>query len=224
MNDLQKLREVIGSLEEQASQVQEFNGVLRAVNDARVEIEANKSILSSLSEEQKQLFKDSYGMFDDLEKRLSYLNKKLADLEEGQVKVQRTISELKILTPDQFEHGLEKRLSYLNKKLADLEEGQVKVQRTISELKILTPDQFEHGRDKILLKLTELNFLTPAQYEEGRRATNETLNLLVAELTKKIEQTNQAHQASLSTLKTVTVLGMLALAGGIAYLVFALLK
>ena len=184
MNDLQKLREVIGSLEEQASQVQEFNGVLRAVNDARVEIEANKSILSSLSGEQKQLFKDSYGLFDELEKRLSYLNKKLADLEEGQIKVQRTIS----------------------------------------ELKILTPDQFEHGRDKILLKLTELNFLTPAQYEEGRRATNETLNLLVAELTKKIEQTNQAHQASLSTLKMVTVLGMLALAGGIAYIVFALLK
>ena len=183
VNDLQKLHKVIGSLEEQATQVGAFTGVLRAVNDARVEIEASNATLSSLSREQKQLVKDSYGKFDDLEKRLS-------DLE---------------------------------KNLADLANGQDRVQRTISELKILTPDQFEHGRDKILLKLTELNFLTPAQYQEGRRATNESLNLLVTELTQKIEQTNQAHQASLSTLRAVTVLGMLALAGGITYLAYALL-
>ena len=86
----------------------------------------------------------------------------------------------------------------------------------------LNPKYVKHASQSLAYFI--IRFLTPAQYEEGRRATNETLNLLVAELTKKIEQTNQAHQASLSTLKTVTVLGMLALAGGIAYLVFALLK
>ena len=182
VNDLKKLHAAIDSLEDQACQVRQFNGVLRAVSDARVEIEASNIALSSLSKEQKQLVKDNYNKFDVLEKRLS-------DLE---------------------------------MKLTELAQGQDRVQRTISELKILPPDQFEHGRDKILLKLAELNFLTPAQYQEGLRSTQESLILSVTEITQKIEQSNQTHQASLSTLRTVTVLGMLTLAGGIAYLVYSL--
>ncbi len=198
MNDLQKLHAAIGSLEEQASQVHEFNGVLRAVSDARAEIEASNVALSSLSIEQKQLVKDNYNKFDVIEKRLS-------DLE---------------------------------MKLSDLAKGQDRVQRTINELKILSPDQFEHGRDKVLLKLAELNFLTPVQYQDGLRSTKESLNFLVAglratkeslklsvtEINQKIEQSNQANQASLSALRTVTVLGMLTLACGIAYLAYSLLQ
>ncbi|WP_225776389.1 hypothetical protein [Pseudomonas sp. Marseille-Q5115] len=183
MNDLQMLHKAIGSLEEQASQISEFNGVLRAVNDARTEIEASKAYLSSLSTEHKQLVKDSYGKFEDVEKRLS-----------------------------DFE-----------KKLVDLAKGQDRVQRTINELKILTPDQFEHGRDKILLKLTELNFLTPAQFEDGRRATNETLKHAISELAQNFEEANRTQQASLKSLKLMTVLGLLALTGVTTYLVFALL-
>lgn len=184
VNDLQKLHAAIGSLEEQASQVHEFNGVLRAISDARAEIKASNVALSSLSIEQKQLVEDNYSKFDNLEKRLS-------DLEI---------------------------------KLTELANGQDRVQRTISEMKTLAPEQFEHGRDKILLKLSELNFLTPAQYQEGLRSTKECLSSLGADLTKKIEQTNDSQQASLSTLRTLTVLGMLSLAGGVAYLAYLLLK
>lgn len=184
VNDLQKLHAAIGSLEEQASQVQEFNGVLRAVRDARAEIEASNVALSSLSLEQRQLVKDNYSKFDEFEKRLSNLEINLAELEKGQERV---------------------------------------LQR-ISELKTLPPDQFEHGRDKILLKLAELNFLTPTQYQEGLRSTKESLKLLFSELTQKIEQTNQAHLVSLSSLRTVTVLGILTLAGGIACLAYSLLQ
>ncbi len=182
MNDIQKLHKIIGSLEEQASQVREFTGVLRAVSDVHSVIEASNATLSSLSSEQKQLIKDSYSKFD----------------------------------------GLEKRLSDLEKQQVDLVKGQDSVRRAISELKFLSPAQFEHGRDKILLKLTELNFLTPTQYQDGSRAINVTLKILVSELTQKIEQTNQAHQSSLRTLRAVTVWGMLALAGGIAYLAYVL--
>lgn len=183
VNDLQKLNKVIGSLEEQASQVTEFNGILRAISGARSEIDASNGVLTSLASEQKQLIKDSYGKFD----------------------------------------GFDKRLSDLEKKLSHLEMGQDRVLRTIGELRFLSPEQFEHGRDKVLLKLTGFNFLTPVQYEEGRRATNESLNHSVSELAQKIEQANRAHQASLKSLKAMTILGMLVLAGGITGLGYALL-
>ena len=49
MNDIQKLHRVIDSLEEQSTQVAEFNGLLSAVNDGRTEIEAAKSTLASLA-------------------------------------------------------------------------------------------------------------------------------------------------------------------------------
>lgn len=181
VNDIQKLQKVIDSLEEEASQVREFTGILRAVSEAHAKIEVSNATLSSLSSELKQLIKDSYSKFD----------------------------------------GLEKRLSDLEKQQVDLVRGQDSVRCAISELKFVSPAQFEHGRDKVLLKLTELNFLTPAQYQDGSRATNETLKLLVADLAQKIEQTNQAHQASLRTLRAVTMWGMLTLAGGIAYLRYA---
>ncbi len=183
MNDLQKLNKIINSLEEQAFEVAGFNGILRAINDARSEINVSNGALASLSNEHKQLIKDSYVKFDDFDKRFS-------DLEN---------------------------------KIAQLDEAQNRVQRIISELKILAPDQFEHGRDQILLKLTDLNFLTPIQYEAGRRAVSDALNHTINKLTHKIENANRAHQVSLTSLKTITVLGMFALAAGIASLAYVLL-
>ena len=47
VNEIEKLNKVIGSLEEQATRVTEFNGILAAVNEARSEIESSKKILES---------------------------------------------------------------------------------------------------------------------------------------------------------------------------------
>lgn len=183
VNELQKLHKIISSFEEQASEISEFNGVLRAVNEARTEIVASKATLSSLAIKHEQLIEESYDKFDNLEKRLSELEKKLADLAKGQDRLQSAIS----------------------------------------ELKILSPDQFERGQDKILLKLTDFNFLTPAQYEEGQRATIEALSQAVNELTRNFEQSSLTHQASLKSLKAMTFLGLIGLAGVITYLGFSLL-
>lgn len=128
MNDLQKLKRIIGSLEEQASQVTEFNGILQAINDSRSEIDASKVALSSLSNEQKKLINESYTRFDDFEKRFSDLEKKLNHLESGLETVLRTIGDQKTLSPDQFEHGRDKILLKL------------------TELTFLTPSQYEAGR------------------------------------------------------------------------------
>jgi len=162
VNDLQKLHKVIGSLEEQASQIREFNGVLLAVNDARTEIEASKASLSSLSAEHKQLIKDSYGKFDDLEKRLSDLEKKLVDLAKGQDRVQRNISELKILTPDQFEHGRDKILLKL------------------TELNFLTPAQYEEGRRATNEALNHAVSELAQNFEQANRTHQASLKSLKA--------------------------------------------
>ena len=86
VNDIEKLNKVIGSLEEQASRVTEFNGILASVNEARSEIESSKKILKNASAEHQQLIADSHSKFDELLKRLVSIEQKLANLEQGQDK------------------------------------------------------------------------------------------------------------------------------------------
>lgn len=105
VNEIEKLNKVIGSLEEQATRVTEFNGILAAVNEARSEIESSKKILESTSVEHQQLIADNHSKFDELLKRLVSIEQKLANLEEGQDKCLHKISELKFLTPEKFEEG-----------------------------------------------------------------------------------------------------------------------
>ena len=86
VNDIEKLNRVIGSLEEQATRVAEFNGILASVNEARSEIESSKKMLKSASAEHQQLIADSHSKFDELLKRLVSIEQKLANLEQGQDK------------------------------------------------------------------------------------------------------------------------------------------
>ncbi len=160
VNDLQKLNMAIGSLEEQASQIKEFNGVLRAVNDARTEIEASKASLSSLSTEHRQLINDSYSKFDDLDKRLSVLEKKLVDLTKGQERVQHAISDLVILSPDQFELGRDEILL------------------KITQLNFLTPAQYEVGRRTTIETLNRTLSELAESFEKANTANQKTLKSL----------------------------------------------
>ena len=81
VNDIEKLNKVIGSLEEQATRVTEFNGILASVNEARSEIESSKKILKNASAEHQQLIADSHSKFDELLKRLVSIEQKLDNLE-----------------------------------------------------------------------------------------------------------------------------------------------
>ena len=89
VNDIEKLNKVIGSLEEQATRVTEFNGILASVNEARSEIESSKKILKNASAEHQQLIADSHSKFDELLKRLVSIEQKLANLEQENESVQR---------------------------------------------------------------------------------------------------------------------------------------
>lgn len=156
MRDIQKLHKVIGTLEEQSSKVSEFNGVLSAVNSAKADIISAKMAFDELAQEQKKLVS---------------------------------------------EHG--DKLVELEAKLSALENNQRQTLAKLSELKVLTPEQFETGRDKILLRMSELRLVTPEQFEQG---------------TSKVESMAAAQAQVIRSLRTLLVLGMLVLAGGIAYL------
>ncbi|EPL0282100.1 hypothetical protein NLW20_004586, partial [Enterobacter hormaechei] len=92
MNDIQKLHRVIDSLEEQSTQVAEFNGLLSAVNDARTEIEAAKSTLASLAYEQAELVTKNSNKFEEFDGRLTSLNDLLGQIKDEQLKLRREVA------------------------------------------------------------------------------------------------------------------------------------
>ena len=137
MNDIQKLHRVIDSLEEQSTQVAEFNGLLSAVNDARTEIEAAKSTLASLAYEQAELVTKNSNKFEEFDGRLTSLNDLLGQIKDEQLKLRREVAALKFVTPDQFEQGctaIAKQLAELKSKLEAAVESQ---QRSISGLRTI---------------------------------------------------------------------------------------
>ncbi|MCG6308511.1 hypothetical protein K6U49_07770 [Vibrio alginolyticus] len=141
MNDIQKLHRVIDSLEEQSAQVAEFNGLLRAVNDARTEIEEAKSTLANLVTEQGELVTKNSNKFEEFDGRLTSLNDLLGQIKDEQLKLRREVAALKFVTPDQFEQGctaidsrIAKQLAELKSKLEAVVESQ---QRSISGLRTI---------------------------------------------------------------------------------------
>lgn len=156
MNDIQKLHRVIDSLEEQSTQVAEFNGLLSAVNDARTEIEAAKSTLASLAYEQAELVTKNLNKFEEFDGRLTSLNDLLGQIKDEQLKLRREVAALKFVTPDQFEQGCTAIDSRIAKQLAELK--------------------------------------------------------------SKLETAVESQQRSISGLRTIVVLGILVLAGGVGFL------
>ena len=120
VNDIEKLNRVIGSLEEQATRVAEFNGILASVNEARSEIESSKKILKNAFAENQQLIADNHSKLDGLLNRLVSIEQKRANLEQGQDKCLQKISELKFLTPEKFEEGRNASDAATNESMRDL--------------------------------------------------------------------------------------------------------
>ena len=156
MNDIQKLHRVIDSLEEQSTQVAEFNGLLSAVNDARTEIEAAKSTLANLVTEQGELVTKNSKKFEEFDGCLTSLNDLLGQIKDEQLQLRREVAALKFLTPEQFEQGCSAIDSRIAKQLAELK--------------------------------------------------------------SKLEAAVESQQRSISGLRTIVVLGILVLAGGVGFL------
>ena len=105
VNDIEKLHQVVDTLEEHSSRVNEFNGVLSAVNSAREQIESTKELLTELVDEQKGLVSESHRRFEEYGARLTKLESLVASLGEIQNKVLKEIAALDFVTPEQHEQG-----------------------------------------------------------------------------------------------------------------------
>lgn len=247
VNDLEKLNKVIGSLEEQASRVSQFNGILHSVNEARSEIESSKVALTSLVNAQSQIITETYSKFDEIDKRLP-------DLLNSLVNAQRQIIAETYSKFDKFDKRLPDLLNSLtnaqrqivtdsiskfdgfDKRLSELLTSLVNAQRQIIADTYSKFDEFNKRlpdldnkisglgniQDQVLRNLLELKFLTPEQYEQGRSVSDATLRESVSDLIRKIEKANQMQHAALRSIKVFTILGVLMLAGVIAFVAFSI--
>lgn len=99
MNDVNKLKTVITSLEDQAKKVNEFSGVLSAVDEARKEIDKTKSVLQENAKDSKQFLDDSQKSFNQLNTRVTSLEERLGKIEQNQVHLRETVTSLDIVSP-----------------------------------------------------------------------------------------------------------------------------
>jgi hypothetical protein len=120
VNDIEKLSQVIGSLEEQSTRVIEFNGILASVNEARLEIESSKTILKNTSAEHQQFSTDVDKKYDGFLKNLGVIEKKIADLEQRQDECLQKISDLNFLTPEKFDKCRKASDSAINESMKGL--------------------------------------------------------------------------------------------------------
>ena len=90
----------------------------------------------------------------------------------------------------------EGRLTSLNDLLGQIKDEQFKLRRDVAALTFVTPDQFEQGCTAI----------------DSRIAKQ------LAELKSKLEAAVESQQRSISGLRTIVVLGILVLAGGVGFL------
>lgn len=109
------------------------------------------------------------------------------------------------LSYQKFE-GFEERLATLETALSAIES------------KMVAADLFESGRDKILLRLSELRFVSPEQFEHSITTSEKNTASLITENQGEVLRLIVAQQSAIKSLKTTLILGMMVLAGGIAFL------
>jgi chromosome segregation ATPase len=120
-NDIKKLSQVISSLEENSTQVSEFNGILTSVNEARLAIESSKEILKKVSDDHQQSNTSINNKYDDFLKNLGVVEQRIIDLEAKQDECLQKISDLNILTPQRFEKGRKASNAAIDQRISDLE-------------------------------------------------------------------------------------------------------
>lgn len=129
---------------------------------------------------------------------LSAVNDAKNEIEAAKSKIGNLTTELGELVTkntNTFEE-FEGRLTSLNDHLGQIKDQQLKLRREVAALTFVTPDQFEQGRATI----------------------DSCIAKQFAELNSKVEATAEYQKRSISGLRTIVVLGILVLAGGIGFL------
>lgn len=117
VSDIRQLQKVIHSLEEEASKVSQFNGVLDRIDEAKSEVLSAKAALVVLSQKQEGFASQITSSFEVNSERLGELEKKLVSLERNQKRAIVALSELDVLTPKQFEERISSVKSFVEEQI-----------------------------------------------------------------------------------------------------------
>lgn len=77
--------------------------------------------------------------------------------------------------------------------------------------------QIKDDQLKLSREVAAFEFVTPDQFEQGRAAIDGRIAKQFAELSSKLEAEAESQKRSISGLRTIVVLAMLVLAGGIGF-------
>ncbi len=206
VNEIEELSKVIGSLEEQARQVNQFTGVLRAVNDAQSKIKECKNALQNLTDKNRILIEYQSERHEIILERFVQFDHELAEIQKKYGKVIEAIEKLSFVSPEQFQQGHSVILSRL------------------SELSFVSPAQFQQGQSELFSKLSELCQTIHAAHIETRRAGEKAVSDAFERLTQQLVAIDQAQRQSLKSLRLTTIFGLIALAAGLAFIAYPLLE
>lgn len=147
-------------------------------------------VIDSLEEQSAQVaeFNGLLSAVNDARTEIEAAKSTLANLATEQ-------GELVTKNSNRFEE-FEGRLTSLNDLLGQIKDDQLELRREVAALKFVTPDQFE----------------------QGRAAIDGCIAKQFAELNSKLEAAAESQKRSISGLRTIVVLGILMLAGGIGFL------
>ncbi|WP_414617277.1 hypothetical protein [Yersinia intermedia] len=195
MNDIEKLHQVIDTLEEQSSRVAEFNGVLSSVNSAKEQIETAKILLVKLADEQSGLISESYKRFDEYGLRLTNIESLATLLGDTQNEAIKEIGALEFVISEQHQQGRTTMQEAFAEQFATL--------KTML-------DKFTNEND---LRQTEAESQLASICEIQNKMINE-----IAMLAEKADAALVSHHSAIKSLRTIVVFGVLILASGIAFL------
>ncbi|MBE0471859.1 MAG: hypothetical protein IBX55_20410 [Methyloprofundus sp.] len=136
MKEILKLNKIVSSLEDQAKQVTEFNGLLTSINEVRVQLDSNKAQLYEATKAHERLIKDNRDNSKQLENKITGFEKQLDAIVREQLSTSERIGALDILSPKDFSKGLRasdktiiEHLSRLYQRIETIEKSQQMVRR-----------------------------------------------------------------------------------------------
>ncbi len=113
-----------------------------------------------------------------------------------------------------------KRFAKFEKNLADVQKTQGELVSAINQLNVVSCDQFQQGQDKLMGTLALLDRTVHALHEEAKRAGQDALNASVEDQTQQLMKALEAQRASLRILSVITMVVLLVLATGVAFMAY----
>ena len=182
MAGIQKLNEVIASLETQSEELSSFNGLLMEVRAANGDFRERTDAFTEVSEALKAHLKQNISKIDEFEKKLFEMEKDFAQTKEICVQIANEIRELDIVTPKQLNNGIDeirKRNFEIEKGLNEIKEISLQINTSLGRLDFVTPLELNNGIEKVNLELATVNIKVAEKINSIDMSINSAKSLIL---------------------------------------------